>query len=243
MIATAPRRRTGARARVASVTGRDLPPITAALFDNDGVLVDSHASVEEAWTLLAEEYDLDAAEVLARVHGRPSRVTVAELVPESLQARALARVDALELETADSVRALPGAAECLAALDPDRWAVVTSGTRALARARLAAAGIPQPRVVVTADDVRHGKPDPEPYVTAAARLGQPPRACVVLEDAAPGVASARAAGAGYVVGVGHHTTAYDVDHVVAHLGEVRVEAAFLVLPQARRPGHGAEAAR
>jgi sugar-phosphatase len=100
------------------------------------------------------------------------------------------------------VTAIPGAAELIAALPLDRWAVVTSGTRLLATARLAAAGLPVPRVLVTADDVTDGKPHPEGYRTAATRLGLEPTDTVVLEDAPSGVTAARAAGVAAVIGVG-----------------------------------------
>ena len=144
------------------------------LFDSDGVLVDSDSSVEEAWSAWARHWDLDPDEVVAQVHGTPSRRTVARLIAEPHREEALAMVDRLELERADGVRALPGAVELLASLVPGTWSVVTSGTGPLARARLLAAGIPLPEVLVTADDVTHGKPDPEPYRTAAGRLGRAP---------------------------------------------------------------------
>jgi len=191
------------------------------LFDSDGVLVDSDASVEEAWTTWARHWDLDPDEVVPQVHGTPSRRTVARLIAEPHQAEALAMVDRLELESADAVRALPGAVELLASLVPGTWCVVTSGTGPLARARLLAAGIPLPDVLVTADDVTRGKPDPEPYRTAADRLGRAPGACLVFEDAAPGVTAARAAGVRHVVGVTRRHL--EVDAYVPDLRSVTVD--------------------
>ena len=96
--------------------------------------------------------------------------------------------------------AQPGAIDVLDRLPPDRVAIVTSGTVRLASARIAAAGLPRPAVVVTADDVEVGKPNPAPFLTGAALLGFPPERCLVVEDAPAGVTAAKAAGCP-VVGV------------------------------------------
>ncbi|WP_406494533.1 HAD-IA family hydrolase [Streptomyces sp. NBC_01604] len=181
-------------------------PVRAVLFDLDGVLVHSAAVVERSWTGWAHRHGLDAAEVLAVCHGRPSVETIALLAP---QVDAAAEAVALEAEQAadtEGLAACQGAAELIAALDsgadgaPVLWAVVTSGTHALASARLAAVGHRQPDVFVTADAVTRGKPDPEGYLTAARALGVDPHECVVVEDAEPGARAGHAAGA-RVIGV------------------------------------------
>ncbi|MFD4573139.1 HAD family hydrolase [Streptomyces sp. NPDC058417] len=168
----------------------------ALLFDNDGTLVSTLASVERCWTLWAREYGISAEE-FGRVplHGRTAVEIVADLVPAALVPEAVARVE--ELEVADvpngGVELLPGTRAFLDALPADRWAVVTSATRRLAEARLATVGI-RPKTLVTADDVTRGKPDPEPYLRAARALGVEPADCVVFEDAPVGLAAGRAAG-------------------------------------------------
>jgi len=173
----------------------DVSEPAAVLCDLDGVLVDSTASVEKHWTEFAEAHGLDAPAVLAVAHGRPARALIADLLPGS-------DVDALaeELETRETAdaagsQALPGAAELLDGLSNSRLAVVTSGTAPVARARLAATGLQPPAVFVTADQLAMGKPDPEPYRTAAERLGVPAEQCLVIEDAPAGIAAGRAAGA------------------------------------------------
>lgn len=196
----------------------------AFLFDNDGVLVDSAEAVEKAWLRLADAYDLDPVALLAHVHGRPSGVSIEEFVPASLRAEALAMVDRLELEWGAAVTAMPGAIACVSSLGRHEWAIVTSGTTALSTARLRAAGVPIPPTMVTSDHVRNGKPAPDPYLAAAAGLGVPPDRCVVFEDAAPGVAAARAAGVRYVVGVGSASGALaDVDAAVPDLRSLHIE--------------------
>jgi mannitol-1-/sugar-/sorbitol-6-phosphatase len=204
-------------------------PAEILLFDNDGVLVDSDASVVEAWSQWAEHYGLPAAEVVEMVHGRPARQTVAHWMTEGHRAEALGLITRLELATASAVRAMPGALEALSSLGPRRWAVITSGTAELAAARLAAAGVPQPPVLITADDVAHGKPAPDPYVAAARGLGRDPRAGVVFEDAPAGVTSARAAGVGAVVGIGHRTRELDVDAHVPDLSHVTITERHVVV--------------
>ena len=172
----------------------------AVLFDCDGVLVDSDASVLSAWSRWARDHALDPDEVTAMVHGRRSADTVALLVAEAERAAALARIDRYEVEDAAGVAAIAGALDLLRSVP--RWAVVTSGTRALATARLAAAGLPLPSVLVTADDVQRGKPHPEGYLAAARGLGVDPARTVVLEDAQAGIDAARAARVAAVVAVG-----------------------------------------
>ncbi|MFF3483249.1 HAD-IA family hydrolase [Streptomyces sp. NPDC002701] len=172
------------------------------LFDNDGVLVDSDLGVDQAWSTWARARGLDAGQVTAMVHGRRSADTVALLVTDpGERPAALAEVDRLEIEAAATTTALPGALGLLTSLPRGSWAVVTSGVTGLARARLAAAGLPLPPVLVTADDVSHGKPAPDGYLAAAGRLGVDPARTVVLEDSAAGATAGAAAGA-YVIGVG-----------------------------------------
>lgn len=189
------------------------------LFDCDGVLVDSDASVVTAWSRWARDLGLDPAMVTSVVHGRRSADTVAALVRRDDRPAALERIDRYEVEDATAVTAIPGAVDLLATLPENSWAVVTSGTHDLATARLRAAGLGVPSVLITADDVVRGKPDPEGYVSAANRLGLKPADTVVLEDASSGVAAARAAGVGAVIGVGHRT-GLDVDLRVRDLTEL-----------------------
>jgi sugar-phosphatase len=199
--------------------------VTGLLFDSDGVLVDSDASVARSWTRWSRHYELDPEAVLAVVHGRRAADTVVELLPQRLHAIALERISTYELEDAAAVAALPGARELTAALPDRAWAVVTSATSALAAARLAAAGIAPPPALVTADDIAAGKPAPDGYQLAAWRLSAPLSECVVLEDAGSGVAAARAARVGCVIGVGQRALDTDADVVVPDLRSVVYDAA------------------
>ncbi len=168
----------------------------ALLFDNDGTLVSSLESVNRCWTRWAVEYGL-TAEDFARVelHGRPAAEIAADLLPAHVVPQAVARIEDLEVEdvAGGGVRLLPGTEEFLAGLPAERWAVVTSATRRLAEARLAAVGI-LPKTLIAADDITRGKPDPEPYLLAARTLGVDPADCVVFEDAPAGLQAGRAAG-------------------------------------------------
>lgn len=166
----------------------------ALLFDFDGVLVDSVAAVERAWGQWAGEHGLDAAEVVAQAHGVRTVETVRALTPHLDAAGEAARIETREVAYADQVSAYPGAAELLSGLPDASWAIVTSGTRRLASARLHAIGLPVPSVFVTADDVTSGKPAPDPYLLAAEHLGVAPAECVVIEDSPAGVIAGRNAG-------------------------------------------------
>lgn len=207
------------------------PPssISSLLFDCDGVLVDSKEASEEAWTEWAGHYGLDAEQVLAGIHGRRSVETVARLLPEPRRAGATALIDRLEVETADRTRPVPGAVELLAAVPRSAYAVVTSAPAELCRARLAAASLPAPPVLVTSEDVARGKPAPDCYLLGAERLGVEPAACLVLEDSAAGIAAARAAGVGFVVGVGPDAHERGADVVVPDLTAAGWQDGRLVL--------------
>ena len=180
-------------ARVTAGASREAR-VSAILFDLDGVLVDSLLVVERSWRRWAREQDLSGDDVLAVVHGRTAREVIGLLTPHLDAAEQALLVGGYEREHRGDLALLPGARECVAIARQGRWAVVTSGTRALATTRLAAVGLPEPEVLVTADDVTFGKPDPEPYRRAAAALGVPAAECVVVEDAPMGVLAAKRAG-------------------------------------------------
>jgi sugar-phosphatase len=164
----------------------------AILSDLDGVLVDSGDAVEAVWRDWAGAQGLDPDEVVRAMHGVPSREVIASVAPHLDAAAEAVRVDALHAQSGGAP--LPGAAELLAAAPPEALAVVTSCGSALAGARLRAAGLPEPAILVTADAVRRCKPAPDAYLVAAQALGAEPGGCVVIEDAPAGVRAGRAAG-------------------------------------------------
>jgi sugar-phosphatase len=164
------------------------------LFDCDGVLVDSTAAVERAWGAWAERQGIPIEQLLGKMHGRRSVDFIAAEFPALDAATEGAAVDATQ--AADpGVTAYPGAREALLALPPERFGVVTSGSRELATFRLRAAGLPLPGVLVSADDVDAGKPDPAGYLLGAERLGLAAASLLVVEDAPAGIAAGKAAGA------------------------------------------------
>lgn len=169
-------------------------PCSAVLFDLDGVLVDSTHSVERQWRSWAEEVRIPPERVLSIAHGRRT-IEVVQLVAPHLDAEAEVRkIEEQEANDSDGVKVMPGAAALLAAIPKGRWCVVTSGTKYLAASRLRDAGLPVPKILISADDVREGKPHPEPYLKGAQGLGANPAECLVVEDAPLGIQAARAAG-------------------------------------------------
>ena len=165
------------------------------LFDLDGVLVDSTPAVARVWTRWAHEHGFDPGEVVRKAHGRPSITTIRELLPKGDHGAEDREMERREIADLDGVVPLPGALELLRALPLQRWAIVTSCTRALAHVRITAAGLPEPKYLVTSTDVQHGKPNPEPYRKGAQLLGMPAADCIVIEDAPAGIQAGKAAGA------------------------------------------------
>lgn len=171
---------------------------SALLFDMDGVLIDSTPAVARVWHRWAVEHGFDPDTVVHLAHGRPSRTTIRELLPNSDTHdidREDREVERREMEDLDGVVLLPGAQELLSILPPERWTIATSCTRPLAEVRLRAAGLPIPKTMITSGDVKIGKPDPEPYLKAAANLGFAASDCIVVEDAPAGIRAGKAAGA------------------------------------------------
>jgi len=197
----------------------------ALLVDIDGTLVDSTAAVIASWTTWAAAHRLDVREILRVCHGRRAQDTVAMFLPAERVPSATRQLEELELAALDGVTALPGAGILLRDLPSNRWAGVTSGSQALMRARLAAAGLPVPAVLIAAEDVSRGKPDPEGYLAASAALGYDIVQCVVIEDSPAGIAAGRAAGARTVAVATSHDGAElrGADIVVQDLTRCAVE--------------------
>ena len=165
------------------------------LFDLDGVLVDSTPAVERVWSRWALAHGFDPKTVVKIAHGRPSRSTIQEFLPSADLQKEDREVERMEIADLDGVVLLPGARRLLESLPADRWTIATSCTRKLAEVRLQAAGLPVPKTMVTSTDVKKGKPDPEPYMKAAAMLGYKASDCVVVEDVPAGIRAGKGAGA------------------------------------------------
>jgi sugar-phosphatase len=203
---------------------------SALLFDNDGVLVDSHAAVNVAWGILAEEFGLKNFSI-SNHYGTRAQDLILELVGEARFEQANNRINELEQATADQTHALPGAVELLHSLPAGIWTICTSANSNLGRARIKAAGLPLPEQFVSGDDVEHGKPAPDPYLLGAKRLGFDAGECIVFEDADAGVKAALAAGAAFVVGVSAQALATDADIVVEDLAGISFDGKQLVIPE------------
>nr|WP_139710113.1 HAD-IA family hydrolase [Aeromonas allosaccharophila] len=167
--------------------------VTALLLDMDGTLVCSTGDVEKVWRLWCQHHQLAPEPVLAMCHGMRSREVIRALAPQLDVAREAARLDDLEMEHTGG-DAIMGCDELLRRLPPRCWAIVTSASERVAHHRLRCAGLPLPTVLVGAEAVSNGKPDPEPYLLGAARLGVAPEHCLVFEDAPAGIESALRAG-------------------------------------------------
>ncbi len=166
---------------------------SAILFDLDGVLLDSTRVVAQQYTHWARENGLDPAEVMKAAHGVRTVEVIQRVAPHLDAVAETKKIEDREA-AADGIVPIPGAVALLNSIPRGRWCVVTSGTRYLATTRMRKFGIPIPEILVTADDVKNGKPDPEPYRKGAELLKVNPADCVVFEDAPAGIRSAHGAG-------------------------------------------------
>ena len=204
--------------------------VKALLFDNDGVLVDSHANVEKCWAQWADEFGITGLKI-ADFHGTRAQDTVLSLVGPERFEEANNRINELEQLTAHETLAMPGARELLPFLPVDRWTICTSANSRLGRARLEGAGLPIPKHLVTGDDVERGKPAPDPYLLGASRLGFSAIACVVFEDAQAGALAARAAGVHMVIGVSEFALSTEADIVIEDLAGISFDGFKLEIPE------------
>ncbi|MFB2553106.1 HAD-IA family hydrolase [Ensifer soli] len=179
----------------------------------DGTLINSIAAAERVWGDWAERHGLDVATFLPTMHGKRGIDTIRQLgLPGVDPAVEAAKITQAEIDDVSGVVPIPGAIDFVRALPEDRWAIVTSSPLPLAKARLAAAGFPLPRIFVTAEDVSRGKPSPECYRLGAERVGFPPSQCLVFEDVPAGIIAGESAGADIMVITATHHHPIETTH-------------------------------
>ena len=184
----------------------------AFLFDMDGTLLTSIRSAERVWTAWAARHGLDVDTFLPTLHGKRTHDTIGQLgLPGVDPIAEAAWITAAEIKDVADIEAIEGAADFIASLPPGCWGIVTSAPRALAVARLAAAGLPSANLLVAAEDVEHGKPAPDPFLLGARKLGVAPSDCLVFEDTQTGLRSAAAAGMESIVVTVTHTHPMETD--------------------------------
>jgi sugar-phosphatase len=185
----------------------------AFLFDMDGTLLNSIAAAERVWSIWAQRHGLDVPAFLKTIHGARAIDTITRQALPGVDPEVESQwITEAEINDVQGVVAIPGAVTFLNSLPGDQWALVTSAPRELALRRLQAAGIAPPTVLVTAEDVAVGKPDPACYVLGAQRLGVPVQDCLVFEDAAVGIRAGEAAGADVMVVTSTHHAPMLTEH-------------------------------
>jgi mannitol-1-/sugar-/sorbitol-6-phosphatase len=199
----------------------------AILFDLDGVLIDSSTCITRHWAEWAAQHDLDLQKIMQIAHGMRTIETIRAIAQHLDAEKETIEFTASEIADTDGVVAIEGAIHVLSGLLPGAWTIVTSGSLDLVKARLIRARLPIPIVLVTADDVRNGKPSPEPYLVGAKRLGLDVEKCVVVEDAPAGVEAGKKAGMRVIGITSTHNRdellAKGADVIIDHLGDLKIE--------------------
>jgi len=210
------------------LSGRITVEAAGLLFDNDGVIVSSIASVNRCWRRWAEHYGVPVGEDFEIEHGTRAVDAMQKLVPGIDVAEGLKVIEDMELEDVADLEVLPGVKTLLESLPMERWAIVSSATYRLLVGRLKVAGLPVPERIVSGDRVVHGKPHPEPYLRGAEMIHSAPGDCIVIEDAPSGARAGKAAGCRVLGVLGTHSAeelrAVGVDWVVESLERVKAEA-------------------
>jgi len=210
------------------LSGRITVEAAGLLFDNDGVIVSSIASVNRCWRKWAEHYGVPVAADFEIEHGTRAVDVMQKLVPGIDVVEGLKVIEDMELEDVADLEVLPGVKTLLESLPMERWAIVSSATYRLLIGRLKVAGLPVPERIVSGDRVVHGKPHPEPYIKGAELIHAAPGDCIVIEDAPSGARAGKAAGCRVLGVLGTHSAeelrAVGVDWVVESLERVKAEA-------------------
>ncbi|CED82649.1 phosphatase [Phaffia rhodozyma] len=187
----------------------------ACLFDMDGTLIDSSPAVVVAWETMKETYPfLDLDHILKSAHGYRTVDALRKwclIDDQELLAKEVVRFEVAILEAAkarsasgaDGIVSLPGVKDLLRQIGEgaeeardgfEGWAICTSSTHFYASQAIPTAGLPMPKIFITAESVTKGKPAPDPYLLGAKRNNAEPNQCVVFEDAPTGIRSGKAAG-------------------------------------------------
>jgi sugar-phosphatase len=209
-------------------------PVLGLLFDNDGVLVDSHGAAVEAWDTWSKKFAPDFDWSDRSNAGIRAEDMVRRHVSDDRYEEAVSYIHQLEQDSSHLTKPLPGAVELLSSLAPGMWTVCTSANPRLGAARLRAAGLPVPAELVSSEDVEFGKPHPDPYLRGAQNLGLAPEQCIVFEDAAAGIQAGLAAGAAHVIGVTKVALDTDVNIVVKSLEGLSYRDGALHIPASSR---------
>lgn len=205
----------------------------AVLWDMDGTLVDSGEYHYEAWrdTMAGLGRGLTREEFAATFGQRNDAILRRAIGPQVTADEITGIGDAKEahyraLVHARGIEALPGVREWLTRLRAAGWrqAIASSGPRRNAETIVAVLGLEGTfDVIVAAEDVVHGKPHPEVFLTAAARLAVAPGRCVVVEDAPSGTEAGRRGGM-RTIGVLTTHPHLEADRVVASLATLEPDA-------------------
>ena len=201
--------------------------VDGLLFDLDGTLVDSSANVEAMWHAWADRVGIDVADVLAVSEGRQGCSVAAELTPDRDSHAEDEWIIDYQLKQTGGVQPLAGAREMLDGLHHESgegWGIVTSCVRELAMARLSAANLPRPPMIVPADDVSESKPAPEGFLLGAERLKLGPDRCLAFEDSAAGLKAAAAAGMPAIALTGATRDRVDAEHSAADWTHMNITA-------------------
>jgi mannitol-1-/sugar-/sorbitol-6-phosphatase len=198
----------------------------ALLFDLDGTLIDSRERIERLWRWWAERRGVDFESVAPVMYGRPAVETIRLAAPHLVAVDEIEALEAEEISDMHDVHLIPGALELLAHIDGAPWGIVTSGSTRAAAARIAHVTLPRPAVLVTADEIRNGKPAPDGFLLGAKQLGVRPQDCIVVEDAPVGVAAGKAAGMRVVAIASTYSpeALRDADALVARLTDIDLHA-------------------
>lgn len=192
------------------------------LFDMDGTLVESNSDVEKIWAAWCEARNIDLASVLAICHGVRSQDTIQKIAPHLDLAEELALLEKLEIELTVTANSIENAKKVLESLNPQSWALVTSASKLVAEHRMRLSNLPLPQFAVFSEDVTRGKPNPEPYLLGAQRLGLAAEDCIAFEDAPAGIKSAQAAGCKVIQIGGTEPLVAGVSAVIPHFSDLTI---------------------
>lgn len=175
---------------------------SAFVFDLDGTLIDSNALYEQVWKRWSKRVGVNSKQVLLMSHGRRHQEVIESILPDTWSITDALKIYYEEEDKESNALEIRGAKDFLSQLPIDRWAIVTGSGRNLTKKRLEDCNFPVPNILIAAEDVLVGKPDPTGYNLAIKKLNIPSSECWIFEDAPSGIKAAKAANANVIVVVG-----------------------------------------
>lgn len=194
------------------------------IFDVDATLVDTISVINDIWQTWSTVNSIDFETVYPYIHGRKVNETLSYVNQKLNNEDEISKIKLIAIEKMSYAKPISGAVDFVNKIPSHLWGIATSGPYDIAKKSLSSSGFTLPNVMVCGENVQRGKPNPEPFITAATALGFAPEQCVVFEDSPAGIRSAKDAGCYTVALRTSHTDdeLYQADTIINNFNDIYI---------------------